>query len=111
MTNALMLGNSLSVGTEVDLRACGRNEEGWRAVDFASVVGAVRAAAAIQQALAERNADSPQDKRMELRVGINLGDGDDIHGDGVNVATRLEVSRRRAASALQTPSTSRCGIV
>lgn len=63
-------------------------------VEFASVVGAVRAAAAIQQALAERNAGLPQEKRMEFRVGINLGDvvidGDDIHGDGVNVAARLE---------------------
>jgi adenylate cyclase len=63
-------------------------------VEFASVVGAVRAAAAIQQALAQRNASAPPDKRMELRVGINLGDvvidGDDIHGDGVNIAARLE---------------------
>jgi adenylate cyclase len=63
-------------------------------VEFASVVDAVRAAAAIQRALAERNAGFPQDKRIELRVGINLGDvvidEDDIHGDGVNVATRLE---------------------
>jgi adenylate cyclase len=63
-------------------------------VEFASVVGTVRAAAAIQQALAERNAGLPQGERMEFRVGINLGDvvidGDDIHGDGVNVATRLE---------------------
>jgi adenylate cyclase len=63
-------------------------------VEFASVVGAVRAAVAIQRALAEQNAGLPQDQRLELRVGINLGDvvieGDDIHGDGVNVATRLE---------------------
>jgi adenylate cyclase len=63
-------------------------------VEFASVVGAVRAAAAIQQALAERNADPAQDKPIELRIGINLGDviidGDDIHGDGVNLAARLE---------------------
>jgi len=54
-------------------------------VEFASVVGAMRAAAAIQQALAERNAAAAQDRRIELRVGINLGDvvidGDDIHGD------------------------------
>ena len=63
-------------------------------VEFASVVGAVRAAAAMQEALATRNAALPLERRMELRVGINLGDvvieGDDIHGDGVNVATRLE---------------------
>ncbi len=63
-------------------------------VEFASVVGAVRAAAAIQMGLAERNAVLPHDRRIEFRTGINLGDvvidGDDIHGDGVNVAARLE---------------------
>ena len=62
--------------------------------EFASVVDAVRAAAEVQLAVAERNAVLPQDKRIEFRVGINLGDvvidGDDIHGDGVNVAARLE---------------------
>ncbi len=62
--------------------------------EFASVVDAVRAAAEAQQAVAERNAQLPEDKRIEFRVGINLGDvvidGDDIHGDGVNVAARLE---------------------
>jgi adenylate cyclase len=63
-------------------------------VEFASVVGAVHAAAAIQRALAARNADLPEDKRIAFRIGINLGDvvidGDDIHGDGVNLAARLE---------------------
>ncbi len=62
--------------------------------EFASVVDAVRAAAETQQAVAEQNAELPNDKRIEFRVGINLGDvvidGDDIHGDGVNVAARLE---------------------
>jgi adenylate cyclase len=62
--------------------------------EFASVVEAVRAAAEMQQALAARNAPLPQDRRIEFRVGVNLGDvvidGDDIHGDGVNVAARLE---------------------
>ena len=62
--------------------------------EFASVVDAVRAAVETQRAVAERNADLPKDKRIEFRVGINLGDvvidGDDIHGDGVNVAARLE---------------------
>ena len=62
--------------------------------EFASVVDAVRAAVEMQQAVAERNAAFPQDKRIEFRIGINLGDvvidGDDIHGDGVNVAARLE---------------------
>ena len=62
--------------------------------EFASVVEAVRAAAEMQQALAERNAVVPKEKRIEFRIGVNLGDvvidGDDIHGDGVNVAARLE---------------------
>ncbi len=62
--------------------------------EFASVVDAVRAAVETQQAVAEHNSGLPQDKRIEFRVGINLGDvvidGDDIHGDGVNVAARLE---------------------
>src|SRR5687768_6902883 len=62
--------------------------------EFASVVEAVRAAAEIQQAMAERNAALPEDRRIEFRIGVNLGDvvidGDDIHGDGVNVAARLE---------------------
>ena len=62
--------------------------------EFASVVEAVRAAAEMQQALAERNEALPKGQRIEFRVGVNLGDvvidGDDIHGDGVNVAARLE---------------------
>ena len=63
-------------------------------VEFASVVDAVRAAVETQRALAETNADLPQDKPIVFRIGINLGDvvidGDDIHDDGVNVASRLE---------------------
>ncbi len=62
--------------------------------EFASVVDAVRAAVETQQAVAEHNSNIPEDKRIEFRVGINLGDvvidGDDIQGDGVNVAARLE---------------------
>ncbi|OAP36972.1 guanylyl cyclase [Sinorhizobium glycinis] len=62
--------------------------------EFPSVVEAVRAACEMQQAIAERNAGLPERQRVEFRVGINLGDvaidGDDIHGDGVNVAARLE---------------------
>jgi adenylate cyclase len=62
--------------------------------EFASVVDAVRAAVETQQAVTDHNSDLPADKRIEFRVGINLGDvvidGDDIHGDGVNVAARLE---------------------
>ena len=62
--------------------------------EFQSVVDAVRAAVETQQAVADHNSGIPKDKRIEFRVGINLGDvvidGDDIHGDGVNVATRIE---------------------
>ncbi|TJW10510.1 MAG: adenylate/guanylate cyclase domain-containing protein [Mesorhizobium sp.] len=62
--------------------------------EFASVVEAVRAAAEMQQALAERNEVLPKGQRIAFRIGVNLGDvvidGDDIHGDGVNVAARLE---------------------
>ncbi len=62
--------------------------------EFASVVDAVRAAVETQQAVAEHNSNIPEDTRIEFRVGINPGDvvidGDDIQGDGVNVAARLE---------------------
>jgi len=63
-------------------------------VEFASVVDALRCAAEIQAAMAESNAGSPTDRRIELRIGINVGDivveDGDIFGDGVNVAARLE---------------------
>jgi adenylate cyclase len=63
-------------------------------IEFASAVDAVRNALAIQGALQRRNADIPENSRIALRIGINVGDvlveGDDIHGDGVNVAARLE---------------------
>ena len=63
-------------------------------VEFASVVDAVRCADEIQRGLAEQNTDVPQDKRIEFRIGIHLGDiviaDDDIFGDGVNIAVRLE---------------------
>jgi adenylate cyclase len=63
-------------------------------VEFASVVDAVRCAVAVQQAMLERNAGVEGDNRIELRIGINLGDviveGDDLYGDGVNIAARIE---------------------
>src|SRR3974390_3852216 len=63
-------------------------------LEFPSVVDAVECAVAVQAVMAERNEGTPQDRRMLLRIGINLGDilieGDDILGDGVNVAARLE---------------------
>jgi adenylate cyclase len=63
-------------------------------VEFASVVDAVRCAVAVQQAMPERNTVGAPDSRIELRIGINLGDviveGDDLYGDGVNIAARIE---------------------
>ena len=63
-------------------------------VEFGSVVGAVECALEIQRAMVAHNAEVPEDQRIEFRMGINLGDvivdGDDINGDGVNVAARLE---------------------
>ena len=63
-------------------------------VEFASVVDAVRRADRIQRSVSEQNADVPQDKRIEFRIGIHVGDiiiaDDDIFGDGVNIAVRLE---------------------
>src|SRR5262249_1339678 len=63
-------------------------------VEFPSAVEAVSSAVALQQALAERNAALADGKRIDLRIGINLGDiltsDADIHGDGVNIACRLE---------------------
>src|SRR5580692_6209434 len=62
--------------------------------EFSSVVDAVRCAAEVQRAMADRNAETSEDKRITFRVGINLGDviaePNDIYGDGVNVAARLE---------------------
>jgi adenylate cyclase len=63
-------------------------------VEFASVVDAVRCAVAVQQAMPERNTSLAADKHIEWRIGINLGDvivdGDDLYGDGVNIAARIE---------------------
>src|SRR5215467_10719585 len=63
-------------------------------VEFPSVVNAVACAAEVQRGMRERNAGVPQERRIEFRIGINLGDviveGEDIFGDGVNVAARLE---------------------
>jgi adenylate cyclase len=63
-------------------------------IEFASVVDAVRCAVEVQREMAERNIGAPAESRIEFRIGINVGDiiidDDDIFGDGVNVAARLE---------------------
>ena len=63
-------------------------------LEFPSIVAAVECAIAIQKLMVERNAETPGDKRILYRIGVNLGDvlieGDDILGDGVNIAARLE---------------------
>jgi len=63
-------------------------------LDFSSIVAAVECAAAVQQLMCERNAELQQDRQMLFRIGVNLGDviieGEDILGDGVNIAARLE---------------------
>ncbi|MGH7087657.1 MAG: adenylate/guanylate cyclase domain-containing protein, partial [Stellaceae bacterium] len=63
-------------------------------VEFASAIDAVSCAIEVQKRIREREADRAEDTRIELRIGINVGDvivdGDDIYGDGVNVAARIE---------------------
>ena len=63
-------------------------------LEFSSLVAAVECAAAVQRLMAERNADLPQDRQMLFRIGVNVGDvlveGEDILGDGVNIAAPLE---------------------
>ncbi|MBP2238440.1 TolB-like protein/class 3 adenylate cyclase [Sinorhizobium kostiense] len=62
--------------------------------EFASVVDAVECAVALQRGLAERNSSFPEDERINVRIGVNLGEviieGDDFYGEGVNIAARLE---------------------
>ena len=64
-------------------------------VEFASVVDAVACAVVMQRGMVSRNANVAEDRRIVFRIGINVGDiiidGDDIFGDGVNIAARLEV--------------------
>ena len=63
-------------------------------VEFGSIVDAVECAVAIQGGMNDGNRGAPNERRIEFRIGVHLGDviveGDDIHGDGVNVAARLE---------------------
>jgi hypothetical protein len=81
-------------------------------IEFSSVVDAVRCAVEVQQAMVERNAEVPELRRIEFRMGINLGDiirdGRDIYGDGVNVAARLKRSPNRAGFASAGWCATRC---
>jgi adenylate cyclase len=73
-------------------------------VEFPSVVSAVECACAVQRGMLTRNAEVPEDRRIEFRIGINLGDviveGDDLFGDGINVAARLESVARPGGVAV-----------
>jgi len=73
-------------------------------VEFPSVVDAVACSVKVQAGMAERNADTPADRRIVFRIGVNLGDimidGNDIYGDGVNVAARVETLAEPGGIAL-----------
>src|SRR5208283_4075108 len=74
-------------------------------IEFRSVVDAVRCAIEVQQGLIERNAGVPEDRRIEFRVGVHVGDvveesDDDLMGDGVNIAARLESIAKPGAICL-----------
>jgi adenylate cyclase len=73
-------------------------------LEFPSVTEAVLCALGLQPVMAERNADVPEDRKMLYRIGINLGDvmidGEDIYGDGINVAARLETLAQPGGVAL-----------
>jgi len=72
--------------------------------EFASVVDAVRCAIEVQRGMTERNASTAEDSRIAFRVGVNLGDiiveDNDIHGDGVNIAARLEAIAEPGGSCM-----------
>jgi class 3 adenylate cyclase len=83
-------------------------------VEFGSVVDAVRCAVEIQHCISAQNTDVPQDKRIEFRIGIHVGDiiieDNDIFGDGVNIAVRLEGTANRVVSVFPTTFTGRFGV-
>ena len=90
-------------------------------IEFRSVVDVVRCAIEMQTEMVERNAGLPEDRRIEFRIGVHLGDvveeaDGDLMGDGVNIAARLEgvadawrdLSLRGRLPAGQRPARSRC---
>jgi len=89
-------------------RLMGMDEEGTHGdgylAKFVSVVDAVRCAIEVQRGMTERNASTAEDSRIAFRVGVNLGDiiveDNDIHGDGVNIAARLEAIAEPGGSCM-----------
>ena len=77
-------------------------------VEFHSVVDAMRCAVDVQKLKAKHNAEIPADRRLDFRIGINLGDiiveGDDIHGDGVNLADRMQSLAEPGGIAISGPA-------
>lgn len=106
-THAQLMGHLGALGTpkieEHDGRVIKTTGDGFLA-EFASAVEAVNCAVEIQRGMADRNADIPREKRLEFRMGINVGDiiedGGDIFGDGVNVAARLESIAERGGISI-----------
>ncbi len=84
-------------------------------VEFRSVVDAVRCAVEVQNGMVERNAGVPQDRRIEFRIGIHLGDvveesDGDLMGDGVNIASRLEAARPSRMRFGKLTASASCGL-
>ena len=81
-------------------------------IEFASAVNAVACAVELQDGMKAANADLPEDRKIVLRVGVNLGDvmaqGNDLYGEGVNIAARLEALASPAASSFPRPSLGMC---
>jgi adenylate cyclase len=79
--------------------------------EFGSAVDALRAAIEFQQAVAEINRGQPEDSQIVFRIGVHLGDligdGDDLYGDGVNIAARLEAEAPPGGSSSRAPSARR----
>ena len=81
-------------------------------VAFDSIDGAVRCAVKVQQQVPVYDGDQPPDRRIRFRIGINIGDviphGTDLHGDGVNIAARLEARAPVVASAYRARCVTMC---
>jgi class 3 adenylate cyclase len=82
-------------------------------VEFASVINAIECAVEIQRVLAEPNLELHEDRRVKFRIGINAGDviieGDDIYGDAVNIAARMEGLAEPGGICISAKVFERCG--